>query len=109
MKTYDEKRKAVRISAYYKDFDGNLDKWKNAFYQLWRWQMTWDFAYEIQLIDTRDGVKVYIMSKPNFQKNVLETMQDLGYRDIQTWEEKVAVFYTLEHEDLEEMDFITAE
>lgn len=88
-----EKRKAIRLVAYLRDFDGgDGNKWRNSFYELWRYQMTLGSAYSIVVNENRnDGVFVSVLVKLGYKKNVLETMQSLGYRNIEVSEETVGV------------------
>ena len=81
---------SVSIVAHYKDFDGNLQKWKDAIYDLFRWDMTWSFAHKIDLIDSRqNGVFVSMSIKPSFERSVVETMEDLGFREIKATHEDI--------------------
>lgn len=87
---------AVRVDAFLSDFEGDVPQWKEAFYDLWRYQLTYGFAYEIKLEETgkRDGVRfVYlsILCRKAFQKNLVTTMEELGYRNIKVSEEPVGV------------------
>ena len=84
-----EENKAVRVIASIKDFDGDVVKWKMSFYDLWRLQMTWSFAHLIEVIETgRQGnVKVHMIVKKNYFRSLLNTMEDLGYRNIESEEE----------------------
>lgn len=81
----------MRVEASFKDFDGDVEKWKNAFYEIWRYQMGYSFAYEITLIDRKSGVWLSLLARKSFKKNIVETMQELGYRNIQTEEESVGI------------------
>ena len=80
---------AIRIEARYEDFDGNLDKWKDSFYQLWRLQLTWGFAHRITLNETKRGVFVCLLVKPVFRDNAVETMDGFGYKNIRTYHENI--------------------
>ena len=74
---------AVRISAYLKDFAGITSEWKIAVYEMFRWQMTWGFAYKIDVIESNDsGVFLTMLIKPAFEKSVLETMENYGFTNI---------------------------
>ena len=95
---------AVRIKASLPDFDGNVGEWKDAFYQVWRFQMTWHFAHEIKVAERRgdnDGWEVYIsiLCKPSYVKNIIGAMEDLGYRNITTEDEKYGEIYAYETSD----------
>ena len=87
-----EVEEAVRITSPFESFDGDLEKWKDAFYQVWRFQLTWSFAYEIALKETRSaGVYLSMLVKPKYKSGILEVLDDLGYRDIHTYAENVGV------------------
>ena len=90
---------AVRIEATFDDFDGGLDKWKKSFYEIWRYQMTFDFAYRIELCERRSGVYVLIIARPAYRKPIMETMGDLGYRNIYESDVLVATFSEYDIED----------
>ena len=80
---------AIRVNASFKDFDGELDKWKDSFYQVWRLQLTWGFAYRIDLCETKNGVYLNMLVKKAYKDNVLETLDGFGYKKIQTFHENV--------------------
>ena len=85
-----EVQDAFNVSAYFDSFDGNLEKWKDSFYQIWRFQMTWGFAHHIALYDTRDrGVYLDMLVKPAYKSQVVELMDELGYRDIKAEHENI--------------------
>lgn len=76
------KEKATKIRLDYNDFDGTLEEWKKALYEVWRWQMTWDFAYTIKVREYRiGGVALILLIHPSFKKNVVEMLEDYGYRN----------------------------
>lgn len=77
--------KAIRVISFYYDFNGGLDKWKDSFYQLWRLQLTWSFAYRLELHEIRSkGVYVDILCKPSFVNELVANMGEFGYRAITT-------------------------
>lgn len=83
MKLQAELEDAVRVDVFYSDFDGDIEQWKDAFYQVWRYQLTWNFAYSIQLMETRRaGVCMCIYSRKDFRDNVTELLTSLGCRNI---------------------------
>ena len=100
-RTYDEKINATNVRAYYRDFDGELSKWKDSFYTLWRYQLTWDFAYRIDLKETKNGVYVDMLIRNSYKKNVLETMEDLGYRSVYEDDVFIGEVWAYEHDELE--------
>jgi len=74
---------AVEIKAWYKDFGGTLDEWKDAFYQVWRYQLTYEFAHEIKVLETRSsGVYFNIICKPCFKDDCLELLKSLKCNNI---------------------------
>lgn len=97
---FDEKKGAIRITTHYSDFNGNLQEWKYAFYDIWRYQMTWDFAYEISLRESRkNGVFLDLLVKECFKQNAIDLLDELGYMNISTSEENVGIVYEFEHEE----------
>lgn len=83
--------RATLVEAWLGDFDGDIAKWKDSFYQLWRYQMTWSFAYQIGLIERRNGVYVRMIVRPAYRKSLEETMPDLGYGNIKFEDCKVVI------------------
>lgn len=107
MKTYDEKKAAVEIVAYLDNFDGDVQKWEHSFYQIWRYQMGYSFAYFIGVNENRrNGVFVRLIIKPGFKQNVLDMMDDLGYREIKISDAAVGVVYGAEREDCDDVDLL---
>lgn len=91
---------AVSIIAYLSDYAHDVDRWKHDFYELWRWQMGYSFAYKIDLIDTRDrGVYISLLVKPAYKKSVIEKMEEYGYGNIQAHDERVAIVETYDFPD----------
>lgn len=91
----------IRLRTYISDFDktGGND-WKRSFYELWRYQMTWDFAYEIKVHEVHDGdVCVSILARNAFEKQLLDTMEYLGYRNIKTSKENVGIVQLYDIDD----------
>ena len=77
--------KAIRVTSFYDDFKGGVDKWKDSFYQLWRLQLTWSYAYRLELHETRrSGVFVDILCKPSYVDELVANMGEFGYRAITT-------------------------
>lgn len=83
---------AVRVEAEFQNFDGDVAKWKDSFYQIWRYQMTWDFAYSIDLIERRrTGVTLRMLVRKAYMPQVRDMLNDLGYRDIKEDSEHVGI------------------
>lgn len=101
-KILDRRESAIRITAHFNEFDGNLDKWKDSFYQVWRYQLTWSFAYSIKLNESRKhGVYIDLLIIPSYREPLLETMESLGYRDIALNTEFVGIVDAYGHKELE--------
>lgn len=98
-----EVKEAVRITAYLQDFDGDVEKWKDSFYQVWRLQLTWSFAYDIKLLETRrSGVYLSMVIKPSYESSVLETLPGFGYREIKPEKENIGVLEYVSDEFLDQ-------
>ena len=96
---------AIAIRAAYEDFDGELSKWKDSFYQIWRWQLTWSYAYKIEIRERRaNGVYLYMLIKPSFRKSVLGMLEEYGYKNVSEEATKVGVVESYEiWEDIEDV------
>ena len=71
---------AVHVVSYLSDFHGDVQKWKNAVYELFRWDMTYGFAHKIDVIENRSsGVFVSIVCKPSYEKWLMESMPIWGF------------------------------
>ena len=66
----------VCIYANLDNFDGGLTEWKDSIYQLFRYNMTFDFAHRIDVREGREnGVYVYLVIRPAFQESLMNTMR----------------------------------
>lgn len=85
------KEKAYRFIAYYHDFEEseNVDKWKFAFYEVWRHQLTYNFAYEIELRENRNGPFLSMLVREGFKENA-ERLSELGF-EFSIYEETAGV------------------
>lgn len=84
--------KSLLVTAKWSDFDGDVQQWKDAIYELFRYQMTWSFAHQIELIDSRNsGVFVSIHCRPAYKENLLDTMEDLCFRNVNVTSEEIGV------------------
>lgn len=101
------RRKAIRMVTYLKDFKGgDVNTWRNSFYEVWRYQMTWGFAYRIELQESRaNGVYLLIDSRLGYKQNVLDMLDDLGYGRVDTHDVTAGVFDELELDI--DIDFVT--
>ena len=106
---FDETEKAVRVTASYEKFDGDFAKWKESFYMIWRYQLTWNFAYEITLKESRRGVFVDLLVKPAYKSNVADMMEDLGYKEVLYDDERVGVIYRYDNNMPDDIEYIIAE
>ena len=100
-----EEEKAIAIEATYEDFDGEINRWRESFYTIWRWQLTWSFAYRIEIRERRTGVYLWMLIKPAYKANILDTMDDLGYREIKTEDVTVGLVSSYDFEGLEDLIF----
>lgn len=91
---------AVYVTASLEAFDGDVAKWKLMVYEVFRFQMTWHFAHRIDLYDYRNGgVYINLLCKPAYEKNVIDTMKDLGFVDVKAEHQKIG---TIESTDMPE-------
>ena len=98
-----KKEKVFSVTANYESFDKEgggmimwnceqkVDAWKMAFYELWRYQMTWHFCHRLEVIDGSNGLFVHMICKESFTEPLLNTMEGIGYRNIQKHETYVGV------------------
>lgn len=106
-KVYDEKKDALWVRAHLSDFDGSVAEWKDSFYNLWREQMTWGFAYHIEVLEYHSGdvgVEMYI--KPSFKDALLGAMESYKYRNIEVSPASVGVVYGFEHASLDDIEVL---
>lgn len=90
----------TRIRTFLEDFDGTVEEWKKAFYEIWRYQMTWSFAHEISVHEVHGGdVCVSILAKDAYLNSAKSMMESLGYRNLQTSKEHLGVIETYELDD----------
>ena len=106
----DTKTQTTTFTALFGDFAGELDRWRSSFYELWRYQMTFHFAYEINLReDIKYGVYVEVVPRPQFVDETMKWMTELGYQNIRTAETTVGEIWSLDHEDLRDVDTVAVE
>lgn len=104
MKTDIENVGAVRITSYYRDFHGTLAKWEEGLYMLWRYQMTWEYAYQISVDERREtGVLVDMVIRPAFKDQVVGLMEELGYRETRCEEIQIGIISAYDLDDTEEV------
>lgn len=103
-------KEARYVVAHYKDFEGDLQDWRNAFYELWRYQMTWSFAHEIIVSESRkNGVFVKLTIR-GYEDVLLNTMESLGYRSVKVGDTIIgvtddAIEFDGDYIDIIELDF----
>ena len=71
--------------------------------------MTWSFAHKIEVRDSRKGVFLDMLIKPAYRKQLLETMEDLGYKKISENTEFIGEVFALEHDELEDITELVLE
>lgn len=82
---------SVEVYSYLVDFSGNVEQWKEAVYDLFRADMTWNFAYRIEVKEGRKGVFVRLIIKTAFEKNVVEFMADKGFGNLKVIKGQIGV------------------
>lgn len=109
---------AYKVIAKYEDFDksgGSMimwncenksEAWKLAFYELWRYQMTWHMAYELEVIDGNSSLFVSVLCKKAFIDNLLNTMEGLGFKDCQTYGCNVGVIDGYRLADANDVEYL---
>lgn len=103
-------KEAVFVTAHLNDFDGDVQKWKNAVYELFRYDMTYGFAYKIDVIESRsNGVFVSITAKPTFESPLLETMNTLGFCNVRAQHESIGSIECTDLPDNMLFDFAVVE
>ena len=102
----DKKDRAILIEARFADFSGGLKMWQESFYMIWRYQLTWNFAYHIRLIERHSGVSVRMFVKPEFEDGVRDMLADLGYCNVIMEEATVGIVFELEHDELDDIDIL---
>ena len=82
-KLYVSAKKAYRVEAKFADFDGELSAWKETFYNMWRWQMTYDYAYSIKVDERRSsGVYFCAIIKTSFKDDVVDALETYGCKNV---------------------------
>ncbi len=97
---------AVRLEAYFEDFKGSVDDWKIAFYEVWRYQMYYTFAYSITVEEKNDSsVYMSLLVKKAYLKNAKMLLKDIGCRNVQEQEEHIGLvqLYYVDDDKLHEV------
>ncbi len=98
---------AAHITARLEEFDGDVAKWKNSVYELFRYDMTYSFAHKIDVGESRKGgVFVSLIIKPAFEESVKETMGDLGFRNLNVYHEDIGTIECTELPDDMLFDYV---
>ena len=81
-----EMKKTVSLIAHLKDFDGDTEKWRQAYFMLLSWKNTWNIIYQMDLLESRnDGVYVWIiLHEADNAERTINFMKDLGYKEIKS-------------------------
>ena len=91
---------AVRVTTHYSDFKSGIADWKECFYEIWRYQMTWDFAYEIKVYELRDrDLVVSVLVKKAFKKSAIGMMESIGYGNLRIEDEPVGMTCLIDTDD----------
>lgn len=97
---------ALYITSNLNDFDGDVQKWKNAVYEMFRWDMGYSFAHKIDLIDSRSsGVFILLICRPKFEQSIVDTMEDNGFRNIKVRHENIGAIECTEFPEDMLIDF----
>lgn len=100
----------AHIVSHLSDFDGDTQKWKNAVYDLFRWNMTYSYAYKINVNESRSrGVFVCIYCRPKFEEPLLDTMEDLGFRNTKATHEDFGTIECTEFPEDMLLDFVVVD
>lgn len=97
---------AVRLEAFLEDFVGTVEEWKIAFYEIWRYQMYYTFAYSIEVAEKSDSsVYMSLLVKKAYLKNAKMLLKDIGCRNVKEWEEHIGIvqLYDVDDSDLFEV------
>lgn len=101
---------AISVTATLNDFNGTVQEWKIAFYELWRYQMTWHFAHKISVHDSRgSGVYVCVLCKPAYEKNIVDTMESIGFRNVKVQHEDIGTIECTDFPDDMLIDFVAVD
>ena len=103
---YSTIEKCYIFTAYYKDFieGGN---WQNSYFELLSWKNTWNLCYDLDILSNRkDGAFVRIVTKTgksDFKERMLQSLDELGYRNVVVDEVKARIFdaYDIWEEDFD--------
>lgn len=93
---------SIEIVARMVDFNGSAQEWKNAVYDLFCMNMTWDCAHRINVNENRNGVFVRVVAKPAFEKNIRSFMCEAGFGNLTVSKEKIGV---ISYDELE-LDYV---
>lgn len=98
---------AVRLEAFLEDFAGTVEEWKIAFYEVWRYQMTYDFAYSIRVGEKSDNsVYMSLLVKGKYRKDARHLIERLGCKNIRESEEHIGIVQTYEIDDCDLFEVI---
>ena len=94
---FGEVEKATWITAGYKDFDGDAENWRRAYFDLLAWKNTWGVPYRMDINSNEDHEAFLFMIVPEKRKEkTLEMLEDLGYRKVNATETTVVRFTNFE-------------
>ena len=79
------KVKATAITATFKDFNGDAEEWRKAYFDLLSWKNTWGTPLLMDINSTREGKPFLDMVVRESDKDhVVDYLDGLGYRNIKT-------------------------
>lgn len=83
-----EVEKAVVVRIDHKDFDGDIRKWQELYFQILSWKNTWSMAYEVDMLAYNDhSAYVYIVAKAEIKEQLVDWLKSIGYNKISHVEE----------------------
>lgn len=92
VRTWFKDFKPENITEFITDNRSKLELWKYSIYELYRYQLSFEYAYSINIRETRrSGVYVMLVIKPAFNTSVLGLLETLGFTNIETENTKTAI------------------
>lgn len=93
-------QEAVNLIAWLEDFEEQSYKWKDAVYELFRYNMTFSFAHDIEVFESnKKGVYVSLLVKPVYERQAMDVMDMLGFKKVQVTRENIGVISGMELPD----------
>ena len=96
----EERKKTVSLVSYYRDFKGDLDKWRRSYFDLLSWKNTFEFTYAMDIHSTGDHEAYLwmILRNPAQKEAVIEMLEDLQYSNVISHDVTVGEVYCDDYE-----------